>query len=256
MLGPLKANFAYCVAFSPDGSRIAAGLGDNTTRILIWNAVTGEIVGTLKGHTSTVYCVDFSPDGSKLVSGSSDHMVWIWHAENGRSKLGPIKGHTDYVRSVAFSGDGKRIASSSNKEMMVRNAKTGDLLWKASPETIPHFIGFSPDAQTVVTARSSTVLVWDADKGTRVERDAKCIPAVQFTSSAGIHYNTALSPDGRWPADRTRNEVRIFDIQTGQAVDAYQHTGNVESVAFSPDSKRVLSASYDTTIQVYTLECY
>ena len=182
--------------------------------------------------------------------------IWIWHAEIGRGKFGPIEGHTDYVRSVAFSGDGKRIASSSNKEMMVRNAKTGDLLWKAPPEKTPIRIAFSPDAQTVVSARSSTVMVWNADKGTRVERDAKCISAVRFTSSSGYSYNTALSPDGRWRADTTGNEVRIFDLQTGQAVDAYQHTGNVDSVAFSPDSKRVLSASRDETIQVYTLECY
>ena len=286
MLGPLKANFPYCVAFSPDGSRIAAGFGDHT--ILIWNAVRGEIVGTLKGHTYKVYCVDFSPDGSKLVSGSYDRTIWIWYAENGRRKLGPIEGHTDWVRSVAFSGDGKRIASLSTREMMVTNAKTGDLLWKASPETIPYFIGFSPDAQTVVSVeRSSTALVWDADKGTRVGRDTKWIPAVRrlvtksfvrsneasestrlirtkdkllvnavrFTSSSGYLYVSVLSPDGRWRADTTGDKVRIFDVQTGQAVDAYQHD-SVHSVAFSPDSKRVLSASYDTTIQVYTLECY
>ena len=253
MLGPLKAYYAYCVAFSPDGNRIAASFRDNT--ILIWNAVTGETVGTLKGHTSPVLCVDFSPDGTKLVSGSYDRRIWIWYAENGRSKLGPIEGHTDYVRSVVFSGDGKRIASRSGKEIVVRKAKTGDLLWKASPETIPDCIAFSLDGQAVVSGRSSTVLVWNADKGMRVERDAKCIPALQFTSSSGLYYVSALSPDGRWRADTTGNEVRIFDIQTGQAVDAYQHTDSFRSVAFSPDSKRVLSASDDTTIQVYTPEC-
>ena len=118
---------------------------------------------------------------------------------------------------------------------------------------------FSPDAQTVVSVeRSSTVLVWNADKGTRVERDTECIPAVRFTSSAGSNYSSALSPDGRWRADKmgnTGNGVRIFDLQTGEAVDAYQHPDYVCSIAFSPDSKRVLSASYDKTIQVYTPEC-
>ena len=38
----------YSVAFSPDGSTLASGAGDDTVRL--WDAVTGDHKRTLKGH--------------------------------------------------------------------------------------------------------------------------------------------------------------------------------------------------------------
>jgi WD40 repeat protein/serine/threonine protein kinase len=67
-----------CVAFSPDGQRLAAGANDHTVRI--WEAERGQELLTLKGHTNGVSCVSFSPDGHRLASGSLDRTVRIWDA--------------------------------------------------------------------------------------------------------------------------------------------------------------------------------
>ena len=61
------------VAFSPDGTKIVSGSGDNTVRI--WDAIAGTLVSTLQGHSSDVTSVAFSPDGTKIVSGSYDNTV-------------------------------------------------------------------------------------------------------------------------------------------------------------------------------------
>ena len=67
------------VAYSPDGSRIVSGGGDNTVHI--WDAQTGQPLGEpLKGHVGGVTSVAYSPDGSRIVSGSSDRTVRIWDA--------------------------------------------------------------------------------------------------------------------------------------------------------------------------------
>jgi WD40 repeat protein len=96
----------WSVAFSPDGTQVVSGSGDNTVRL--WDAVTGSALQTLEGHTDWVTSVAFSPDGKQVVSGSDDDTVRLWDAATG-SALQTLEGHTGTVMSVAFSPDGKLL---------------------------------------------------------------------------------------------------------------------------------------------------
>ena len=79
------------VAFSSDGRRIVSGLEDKSVRV--WDALTGEELNLLEGHTDLVNSVAFSSDGSHIVSGSSNKSVWVWDASIGE-ELNLLKGHT------------------------------------------------------------------------------------------------------------------------------------------------------------------
>jgi WD40 repeat protein len=80
-------DFVECVAFCPDGRRIATSGSDRT--IKLWDIETGQEVLTLRDHTASVTCVAFSPDGHRLVSGSIDHTARIWDATPLESETPP-----------------------------------------------------------------------------------------------------------------------------------------------------------------------
>ncbi len=65
-----------CVAFSPDGRRIASGSLDQTVKL--WETETGQEVFTLRGHTGGVISVAFSRDGRQIATGAIDCTVKIW----------------------------------------------------------------------------------------------------------------------------------------------------------------------------------
>ena len=71
----------------------------------MWDAMTGEELKSLAGHTNSVWSVAFSPDGSHIVSGSDDKTIRVWDATSGE-ELKSLAGHTSLVWSVAFSPDG------------------------------------------------------------------------------------------------------------------------------------------------------
>jgi tetratricopeptide (TPR) repeat protein len=68
-----------CLAFSPDGKRLASGGGEDV-HIKLWDTTTGQEVFTLRGHKAGVLSVAFSPDGQRLASSSIDQTVKVWDA--------------------------------------------------------------------------------------------------------------------------------------------------------------------------------
>ena len=159
------------VAFSPDGTRVLSGSGDNTLKL--WDAATGALVRTFQGHSGgvstrvrsdsagktvkvteirPVTSVTFSPDGTRVLSGSGDKTLKLWDAATG-SLVRTFEGHSDWVYSVAFSPDGTRVLSGSgDKTLKLWDAATGALVrtfeghsdWVLS-------VAFSPDGTRVLS---------------------------------------------------------------------------------------------------------
>jgi len=232
------------VAFSPDGTRIVSGLGDQS--VWVWDALTGVELTSLNGHTDWVNSVAFSPDGTRIVSGSFDQSVRVWDALTG-VELTSLNGHTASVNSVAFSPDGTRIVSGSfDQSVRVWDALMGVELTSLNGHTDwVNSVAFSPDGTRIVSGSSDrSVRVWDALTG------------VEMTSLNGhtfFVYSVAFSPDGtRIVSGSYDQSVRVWDALTGVELTSLNgHTSGVNSVAFSLDGIRIVSGSFDRSVRVW-----
>src|SRR5262249_57324266 len=108
-------------------------------------------------------------------------------------------------------------------------------------------VAFSPDGQRLVSGSADqTLKVWDAAKGQEL---------LSLQGHTREVRSVAFSPDGQRILSGSGGngaqgkplpgEVKVWDAETGQEVLSLKgHTGAVNSVAFSPDGKRLVSGSF------------
>jgi WD40 repeat protein/serine/threonine protein kinase len=259
------------VAWSPDGKRLASGSSDYKA-VKVWDVQTGQELLTLKGFTEPShfgwYSVAFSPDGKRLATGnhhcdeqarSLPSELKVWDATTGRGLL-TLKGYTGGVSGVAFSPDSKRLISGSGGRdqegklipgaVKVWDATTGRELLNLRGHT-GSGVAFSPDGKYLTSAGEGEAKVWDAQTGRE-------LLTFKGETSNGSFSGVAFSPDckrvaavvGKSAAPR----IKVWDAQTGKEIYSLQgHTAPVSSLAFSPDSKCLASASKDRTLRMWDL---
>ena len=185
----------WCVAFSPDGTRIVTGGSGRGREIVMWDAITGtllfELNGYFDGHEVAVQSVAFSPDGTRIVtSGRQGGTAKVWDARTGVHLLDLVAKNAYMIFSVAFSPDGTWIVTGNhNRTVKVWDARTGTLLLDLTGHTDwVTKVAFSPDGARILSgSQDGTVKVWDA----RTDSSR-----LELKGHTGNIFSVAFSPDG------------------------------------------------------------
>jgi len=234
----------WCVAWSPDGKRIASASSDRTVQV--WDATSGANLYTYTGHADSVYAVAWSPDSGRIASASFDKTVQVWDAQGGNPYT--YSRHSSWVWSVAWSPDGGRIASASgDRTVQVWDAASGRPIYTYGGHTNSVFsITWSPDSKSIAsTGADGTVQVWKATNGS---------PLFTYQPYSGaVIWSVAWSPDGKRIASASSDKtVQVWDATSGDHLYIYYgQSDSVYTVAWSPNGDRLVSAGQDKTAQVW-----
>ena len=102
-LGTLKA-----AVYSPAGKYIATA---GSLGAFLWDAESGALLRTFRGHTNNVFSVAFSPDGTRVLTGSQDGTAKLRDAENWLQPQPPLpppppKGRACFIYDTGVWLDG------------------------------------------------------------------------------------------------------------------------------------------------------
>lgn len=193
----------------------------------------------------------FSPDLKKLAGHKFLGGIQVWEAET-KEQLSILEG-TDQMFDcwpLVFSPDGKTLAGRSRLSSLLRNkvelwqTDTGAHLFtlEGHTGTVSEYI-FSPDSTRFASGdEHGTIVLWDAKTGQNLSKligHPKPITALAFSS------------DSKTLANGSGNEIRLWDVNTGDRTGPINAVKNVSALAFSPDGKTLVSGSWEGLIQVW-----
>jgi RNA polymerase sigma factor (sigma-70 family) len=160
-------------------------------------------------------------------------------------------------RAVLFSDDGKTLISVAGELMGDRRIRFWDIqngkeIHKIETRYPPHRIALGLGGKTIVGwsyAKQEGLYVWDIATGKQV----KYIP---YPRPPDAHSAMILSPDRKHVIlSNHHHEIVFVDLTTGEESFKLQgHGGTVEVFAISPDGTRLVSASADDSVRLWSIK--
>jgi len=247
---PGHTNPAVGLAYSPDGSLLAAG-NSYTGEVIVWDTASAEILLNLNTTASDKsYGLDFSPEGDRLVTAGDEGLITVWEIPSGIEVLS-FPSETSGYRNIIFTDDGDRLISGGqDSTARIWNAATGELLMTLAGHTsVVIGLDLSPDGELLATGayRDGEVRLWDLSPG----RELFNVPVLE-----GAGFTSTLTPDGQMlVVIGPEGTINLVDSMTGDSKGTLAQieldVGDlIVYPTFSPDGNLLVIGSVNGSIYV------
>ncbi len=232
---PGQTGAVRAFAFSPDGKLIAYS-GDLSVKI--WD---GKQPKKLGDHRNVVV-LSFTGDAKRVISLGADNSVKEWEVASG-SSIRSFELPIPSLHCNEISGDGRWVAAGNRYgTIKVWDANTQKEAASRELRQPVRNLAFSADGTKIIAAVRDGVCVLDW-------RDSKADRAIRRLANPS---SAAMGLDGRQLAGAAGNSVWIWDLSTKKITHVLEGVeGNISSVVYSHDGKRLATGGRDRTVQVW-----
>jgi RNA polymerase sigma factor (sigma-70 family) len=245
------------VAFSPDGKRIAAGMGnwDRPGRVQVWDFATRKPLWS-RDEPRGVFSVAFSADSKRLAWSGWIGRLCIDQVAPRRQVVRLPLAETNYY--VAFSRDRKWLAlASEDHSLRLLEADTGKqvALLKGDASLSYFCVAFSHDSK-LLAAGGGRWARWNAgtgpvqvnlfDVGTRKQ-------VGKLTGHGDSILKVVYAPKDDLIATASADgTIRLWDGKTFKLRSSIlAHQGGLRGLAFSPDGSLLVSAGFNRILNLW-----
>ena len=240
--GTQRPRAAACLAFSPDGSLLASGLGWGGSQnllkdwpsIILWDVAAAREIRRFGGHPYQICALAFSPDGRRLASSGGEPQARNWDVATG-GEVSPRAGHPHGIFAMAVSpADGTVFTLGNDDGLVIHWDPTDGRALEALPLNPQRYtsLAVSPDGRTLAIGETGDgqnhgLILWNIAGHTELRR-FKAAPGCEPT----------FSPDGR----RVALGFWVYDVASGKRIDGFSTNPAVEAW-FTPDGRRLISVA-------------
>lgn len=282
--GRQKHDSCRCVSLSDDGTQM--DVGTNHSLVETWEN-NAAIPKTRRGHRREVIAIARSPNNAILASADRGGELRIFgHSEPLQTRL--LANFPFGIRSLLLSADGKelivagflgevdpidatsgaptpfakrplassmqQLAMSPSGNLMAGKSQTGKLeVWRRNGKTPEGVLPTGEWKDAIFCVDERRLFYYDVDRVVKLEWASNRTEG-QFASRVRI-CQMRLSPDGRMLAiGDDAGSVVVLDATDLQVLTRLSgHTQTITGIAFSPDSRFLLTASDDRSTRLWTI---
>jgi WD40 repeat protein len=242
--GELSNDLVLGLDFNAAGTLIATGGFDQVVRV--WNADTGALVRSYRGHTNSITDVRFHPTLPLLIAVDEAGELKSWGLDDEQDAR-ELTAHEGPVHDVRFGPSGTWFASSGRDEkVLLWDTQTGKFTGTIEGHRgAVRQLSISPDGNHLASVgEDRTLRVFEV--ATR--------KAVHQAVEADVLWCVAYAPSGKWLAYAGDGQVvKLWDLARDRVLTLDGHRGSVRCIAFSPDGKRLVATGRDTHVLVWDL---
>ncbi len=243
---------------------LACSLENKTVKI--WDVQKKQCLNTLKSQSYHISLIDLSNSGKSIATGSGEKIIKVWDINTGLY-LQSLESHLSEINAITFSDQNKLATASVDRTIKIWDITTGKCLKTLQGRAdFVHSVFYSKNTQIIVSSSQHTIKFWDTETHDSIST---------FFEDKDWLSSLVISPDEKiiacanignrnnliriWQID-SLSQNKIIDLSNNQIYHQtlQGHNDSIWSIAFSPDSTKIVSGSSDRTVKIWnsqTGEC-